>query len=145
MIILKRLLAVFLALMALVVGVHWIASPLYDNSSGDYPVWVILNWPMALGVVIALVVNFTRKRDLASSGSDAPVTRKYLEANIAFYASLLLALWFYWNWFYSLFPDNEPAAVGQIHLMMWAFINPVLSVPVMGATGFHLWRDAEEA
>ena len=142
--ILKRVLAVFLMLTALAAGVNWIATPLYDNSSG-YPVWVILDWPIALGVVIVLVVNFLRKRDLDSNGSGASVTRKYLEVNIAFYASLLLTLWFYWNWFYSLFPDNEPDAVEQIHLMMWAFIIPVLSVPVMGATGFHLWRDAEEA
>ena len=73
----------------------------------------------------------------------AGVTRAYLEVNLAFYASIVLALWWFWNWFYSLFPENEPEVFGLIHLEWWAFINPLMA-PVLGATGFHLWRAAPD-
>ena len=141
----NQILAVLLILMSVIVGVHWIASPLYDNSSGEYPVWVILNFPMAVLIIVCLITNTLRKRRLQTDATDGPVTRNYLETNVKFYASLVLTLWFFWNWFYALFPYNEPGLVGEIHLMMWAFINPVLTVPVFFATGAYLWRRSKGA
>lgn len=141
----NQILAALLILMSILVGVHWIASPLYDNSSGAYPVWVILNFPMAALIIVCLITNTLRKRRLSTEASDGAVTRNYLETNVKFYASLVLTLWFFWNWFYAFFPSNEPEAVGQIHLMMWAFINPVLTVPVFFATGAYLWRRSKGA
>ena len=61
MVILKRLIGVYLILIALAVSVNWIVTPLVDNSSGDYPIWVALNWFMAPAVTLALIVNVVRK------------------------------------------------------------------------------------
>ncbi len=138
---LKRLLAVVHIVLALAVSVNWIATPLYHDGSDSYPVWEVLNYFMAAAVVIALIVNFLYKRSLDGAGSDRPLTRQYFEANLAFYASIVLTLWFYWNFFGSLFPETESAAVGLIHLEMWTLTNP-LFVLVSGVTGFRLWRMA---
>ena len=139
--ILKRLLSVFFLLVAAAVAVNWVATPLYHDGTADYWVWEAMNWPMAVAVALALIVNVWRKFGPQSGDSGGSITRQYIEVNLAFYASIVLALWFYWNWFYSLFPDSEPEAVGLIHLQWWAFINPLV-VLVVGATGAHLWRDA---
>ncbi len=134
----QRLVSVFLVVVALAVAINWLASPIIDNSSGDYNIWGVLNWFMAAATAIVLAVNVMRKVKLPSNGS---ITREYLEVNVSFYASLLLALWYYWNWFNALFPENEPGVVGTIHLAYWGLIDPLL-VLVVGATGFHVWRHA---
>ena len=138
--ILKRLLSLFFLLVAAAVAVNWVATPLYHDGTADYWVWEAMNWPMAVAVALALVANAMRKFGLQSGDSGGAITREYLEVNLAFYASIVLALWFYWNWFYSLFPESEPEAVGLIHLQWWAFINPLV-VLVLGATGARLWRE----
>ena len=73
--------------------------------------------------------------------SDGSLNRQYFEVNLAFYASIVLVLWYYWNFFGSLFPETESAAVGLIHLEMWTLVDP-LFVLVSGVTGFRLWRMA---
>ena len=138
---LKRLLAVVHIVLALAVGVNWIATPLYHDGSDSYPIWVFLNYFMAAAVLIALIVNFLSKRALDGEDSDGSLSRQYFEVNLAFYASIVLTLWFYWNFFGSLFPETESAVVGLIHLEMWTLVNP-LFVLVSGVTGFRLWRMA---
>lgn len=139
--ILKRVLAVIHIVLAIAVGLNWIATPLYHDGSDSYPVWEFLNYFMAATVLVALIVNFLSKRALDREKSDGSLNRPYFEANLAFYASIVLALWYYWNFFGSLFPETESAAVGLIHLEMWTLINP-LFVLTTGVTGFRLWRMA---
>ena len=139
--ILIRVLAVVHIVLAFAVGLNWIATPLYHDGSDSYPVWEFLNYFMAVAVLIALIVNFLSKRALDREPSDGALTRQYFEVNLAFYASIVLALWYYWNFFGSLFPETESAAVGLIHLEMWTLVDP-LFVLVSGVTGFRLWRMA---
>ena len=139
--ILQRVLAVVHIVLAFAVGLNWIATPLYHDGSDSYPVWEFLNYFMAVAVLIALIVNFLSKRALDRDESDGSLTRRYFEVNLAFYASIVLVLWYYWNFFGSLFPETESAAVGLIHLEMWTLVDP-LFVLVSGVTGFRLWRMA---
>ena len=139
--ILKRMAAVVLIATAVFVGINWVATPLFDNSSGEYPVWKIIEAPLAACWVILLIANAYRKFMLSKSDTQQVITREYLEANLAFYITLLLALWFYWNYFSVLFPQNEPEIVGRIHLGWWPWINPPYAL-LAGHTGFRLWRDA---
>ena len=139
--ILQRVLGVIHIVLAFAVGLNWIATPLYHDGSDYYPVWVFLNYFMAVAVLIALIVNFLSKRALDNAESDGSLTRRYFEVNLAFYASIVLAMWYYWNFFGSLFPETESAAVGLIHLEMWTLVDP-LFVLVVGVTGFRLWRMA---
>ena len=141
---LKRIAAIYLILVAAVAGVHWIIVPLYDNSSGDYPVWVFLNWFMASAILVALDRNIRGKLALGGSDPDAPLTGKRVQVNLLFYATIVLTLWYFWNWFYGFFPQNEPPVVGLVHLEMWTLINP-LFVLTIGVTGFSLWEEAVSA
>ena len=57
--ILIRAAAAYLVLLAAVVAVNFIVTPLY-HPGGDEPftVWEILNWFMAVGMVIALAASY---------------------------------------------------------------------------------------
>ena len=140
---LKKIAAIYLILVAAVAGVHWIIVPLYDNSSGDYPVWVFLNWFMASTIIVALDRNIRGKLALRGSDPDAPLTGRRVQVNLLFYATIVLTLWYFWNWFYGFFPQNEPPVVGLVHLEMWTLINP-LFVLTIGVTGFSLWQESGE-
>ncbi len=141
---LKRILAVILVAIAIVVAVNWMITPVYHDGSAEYPVWKVVNWFMAFAVIVSLLVNFTRKRALGNGRADSPITREYLEANLAFYASLLLVPWFFTNFFtYDLFPNNMPAVAMESKDVWWEFIDGLFML-VAGTTGCHLWRDASE-
>ena len=142
---LQRLLAIYLLAVSLAVAINWIATPLYHDGTANYWVWEVLNWFMAAGALLLLGVNSLRKRQLCrrEEGSTA-ISRDYLEVNLAFAASIVLTLWYFWNWFASLNPGSEPEVVGLVHLEWWAFINP-MSVLLHAYTGAFLWRNAGAA
>lgn len=142
---LKRILGFVLLATAVVVGINWVITPIHHDGSPQYPVWKVVNWFMAFSVVVALIANIARKRAVGSDGADSPITREYLEANVAFYASLLLAPWFFTNFLtYDFFIDNIPAAGIEAKDVWWEFIDG-LFVLVAGSTGCHLWRSAPDS
>ena len=61
--------AVYLILLAVVVAVNFVATPLY-HPGGDEPftVWEILNWFMAAGIVITVAATYMEKRRVDGSG-----------------------------------------------------------------------------
>ena len=124
-----RIVAAYQMLMAAAVGVHFIITPLY-HPGGDEPftAWLVLNWFMAVSVVIVLLGSFARKRRMDAEEAD---TRTSLEVNIVFYAALGLFLWFFWNWFGALTDQGNGT--------LWAFIDP-LFVLVVGPAGLRIWR-----
>lgn len=128
-----RIVAAYQLLMAVAVGVHFIITPLY-HPGGDEPftVWLVMNWFMAVSVVLALLGSFARKRRMDAEETD---TRTSLETNIVFYAALGLFLWFFWNWFGALTDQGNGT--------LWAFIDP-LFVLVVGPAGLRIWRATGE-
>ena len=70
----KRILGVFLVATGLAAAVLLMATPLIHDGSADYPLWKILNWFMAAGVVVVLVTAFLGKRALG--GSEADTTKR---------------------------------------------------------------------
>ena len=117
--------------MAVAVGVHFIITPLY-HPGGDEPftAWEVMNWFMAVSVVLVLLGSFARKRRMDAGEAD---TRTSLEVNVVFYAALGLFLWYFWNWF-GVFTDQGNGT-------LWAFIDP-LFVLVVGPSGLRIWRGA---
>ena len=81
---------------------------------------------MASTIIVALDRNIRSKLALRGSDPDAPLTGRRVQANLLFYATIVLTLWFFWNWFYGFFPQNEPDVVGLVHLEMWTLINPIV-------------------
>ena len=130
--ILVRSAAAYLVLLAVVIAVNFIVTPLY-HPGGDEPftVWEILNWFMAVGMVIALAAGYADKRRVDADGSAD--LKRCLEANTLFYGTVALFILFFWNWFGSLSPNNE--ADGQY----WAVIDTLMPI-VLGVTGCRMWR-----
>ena len=85
--ILIRAAAAYLVLLAAVVAVNFIVTPLY-HPGGDEPftVWEILNWFMAVGMVIALAGSYVEKRRVDGDGSAD--LKRYLEAHAVFYGAV---------------------------------------------------------
>ena len=131
----RKLLAVFLLAVALVVAVHFVFGSFYREALDTIDVWSILDWPIALGTLVALVVNFQRKRAL-DRGPDAAESREYIAANAALYLTALTALWFFSNWFNFLNVGAEGETTAN--MVVWALVDPLV-VLVLGATGRMLW------
>lgn len=137
MIIARALVAAGLMLVAVVVAAHFILTPFYQDVMNIDRMWFVLNWFMAAASIIALVVNYHRYKATGAQSGDGAVDRQYLKVNAALLSSLLLVIWFFWNWF-----DDLTVASGSqsdIRLIMWSIIDP-LFVLVTGATGLHVWR-----
>ena len=137
--ILRKLLAVFLIGVALLVAVHFVFNSFYRETLDTIDVWSILDWPIALAIAIAIVVNVRRKRAL-DRGSEQGLDREYVEANSALYATALVALWFYSNWFNFLNVGSEGESAAN--LVVWALVDALI-VLVLSVTGGHLWRADE--
>ena len=132
--ILIRVVAAYLVLVAVSVGVHFIITPLY-HPGGDAPffAWEVHNWFMAVGMVLALAGSYAAKRSVDADGSAD--LKRYLEANTVFYAAAAVFLLFFWNWFSALSPNDS--ADGQF----WVVIDTLMPI-VMGVTGCRMWRDS---
>jgi hypothetical protein len=136
--IVRQLLAVYLWLVAIAVAFQFMVSPLYPESVPGTDVWRVLDWFMMVAVVIAVLANFIRKRT-ADRGDETGVTREYLEANVMFYGTALLTLWFFYNWF-----DFLMVGTGQTdpNWNLWNIIDALLPL-ITGVTGCYVWRCKE--
>lgn len=135
--IVKRLLAAYLVAIATAVALHFIFASFYRDAVDTGQLWNILNWFMAVAVLVTLIVRYLGKVKLDRQGSDGSVTRKYLEVNAALYLAAVLTIWFFWNWFDDLMVGADSQS--DIRLILWAFIDP-LFVLIVGTTGCRLWQ-----
>ena len=133
----RKLLAVFCLAVALLVAVHFVFNSFYRDLLDTVDVWGILDWPIALAIVIALIVHFQRKRALDRQRTEQAITREYVETTVATYVTAILALWFFSNWFNFLNFGTEGEST--VNSIIWALVD-VLVVLVSSATGSFLWR-----
>ena len=99
----SRAIAVCIIAVGALTGLHFIATVIYHDGSPEYPLWEAWNWVMAVAFVP--MIAFTLRDKMAmqrdSDGADGPVTRRYLETNVLFYAVAGLAISFFWNWLWG--------------------------------------------
>ena len=144
---LLQLVAFYLIGVALAVAAYFVVNPFHAESFNPENVWRILNILMAVGLVVALVFNFQRKHRM-DAHVDEVMTRRYFEANLAFYGTVGVALLFFHNYFSLLsFGQAGALGIGEPTLnhqawVIWAAVDTLLPL-VLGATGFAMWRDAE--
>ena len=131
---LRKPLSTLLGLMAAAVLVHFVLSPFYEDALDPLSVWHVLNWFMALGVLIALAVTYLHKRDTTPDTG----TNAFICVNVAFYAASVLAILFFWNWFDDLTVGEEGQS--QTRRFFWVFINTMFVI-LMGTLSAHLWKD----
>ena len=131
--VLRKPVAVYLALSALVVLLHFWLGPFYPESWDEGDIWTVLNGFMAAGIIVTLAYTFSYKRGVDSDAG----TLAHVCAYTAFYAAVVLAVLFVWNWF----DDLTAGADGQsaTRLIYWPIINTMYIV-FTGTVGWHLWR-----
>ena len=131
---LRRIIGVAQILVSLVVAVQFIAWRLYE--SGD--VWAILDYVMFVAILLAFYFNLERKRKSDASG-ESGISREYLESNVMYFATMVLAALFLFNWLNLLV--NGAMAVGEevMHDVVWVVVD-IMIIVVSGATGGYLLR-----
>ena len=82
----NRIIPVFLFVMAVAVGLNLILTPVYHDGSDNYAIWKIMNWPMAVGVAIALIAGYIRYRAAKREDADS---MKSLRATLVFYGAIV--------------------------------------------------------
>ena len=133
----KRVLAVFLVATAVAVALNLILTPVYHDGSAEYPVWKIVNWFMAAGVLVALAVSMQRR----TRGSGGAGALKEMQAGMLRYGAIVLTMLFFWEWFWTLNPDSETGDAVTSHTVYFPIVD-ALFVVVALATGRRLWSDS---
>ncbi len=130
----RRIIGVVHILVSLVVAVQFIAWRLYD--SGD--VWYVVNYISLVAIVLAFYFNWERKRKHDAS-SETGITQEYIESNVMYYATIILAALFLFNWLNLLV--NGASEIGEevMHDVVWVVVD-IMIIVVSGATGGYLLR-----
>ena len=146
---LKKLVAVYLVGLATAVAVYFIIGGFLPDDFDSLSVWEILDILMIVGLGLALLFNYGRKRREGGRDPGEPVTRRYLEVNILFYFTAGITILFLHNWFalLGLGADNlgAPDATGNHQRwVIWAVVDTLLPI-TLGVTGCHVWADSSSA
>ena len=137
----KRISGAVLVVMALVVAVHTVVEPLYHTSTEDSPyspAWGIIGWLMFVPLALGVAFGYARKKAAESGGSDGPVTRELLAANVHFYGGLFLGIMFLLNWFAQITPTFT-AIGGDTISLAWMILDAGLPL-LWGSMGVCLLR-----
>ena len=110
-----RVAAGFLVVTRAAVAVNLAATPLYHDGAFEYPVWEVLNWFMAVGVVAVLAAVFL---DRHTQGSRGKVVVGAPES-VAWFSTARLC-WlpcFSGSGFWTLYHDSETGDAVTSHLV----------------------------
>ena len=138
---LKKLAGAYMIVIAVVVAVYFIINTVLGESIDDFDVqgvWYVLDVLMLIGLVLALVFNYMRKREEDGSGSGGGVTRQYLEINLAFYLTAAITILFLHNWLSLLALGGDSLDGNHQAWVIWAFVDVMLPL-TLGTTGCRLW------
>ena len=130
---LQRVLGGYLMVIALAVAVNFIITPFFFDNESGYPIWDVLDYFMAVAILIAFAASCWDKWSLCKEGDEADLKR-YVSVNVAFFATGVLLLLFFSNWAAHLV-KHETLEDWTI----WAIIDAILP-PILGAAGLRLWR-----
>ena len=135
----KKLAAIYMMVVAAVVGVFFVVNPLLNESIDVSSVWYVLDVLMLIGLGAALIVNSARKWTEGGRDPNLPVTRRYVEINTAFYLTVGVTILFLHNWFSFLAFGEDSLDGNHQAWVIWAVVDVLLPV-TLGLTGYRLWR-----
>ena len=140
----QKLVGAYLVIVGVAVAVFFIVNTLLDDAIDVTAIWQILDVLMAIGLVLALIYNYQRKRDVESGDEADSITRPYLESNALFYLTAAVTIIFFHSWF-SLLANGADYLDGNHQAwVIWAFVDTLLPV-TFGVTGCRLWREASSS
>ena len=141
--VLRMLLALVLMFCAIAVSLQFVLGPLYsDIGQAELAVWYYLDMLMAFSIAATLLVQLQRKRAADRTRGDT-LNRERLEANVMFFLSLLVSLWFFRNWF-DFLSSNPIGDQSVATSVIWYILDPLLVI-LVGLTGVRLWRASAPA
>lgn len=137
---LKKVIGVFLILVAAVVAIHTVLEPLYYTSTDEHPyndsVWLYINILAAISLVLGIIISFVRKNSISENSS----VQEYITANTLFYGFMFAAIFFFWNWFGLINPGQDYTPTkSDTGAMVWIIFDAILPL-LNGALGMHLLR-----
>ncbi|MDE2940547.1 MAG: hypothetical protein OXR67_16755 [Chloroflexota bacterium] len=136
--VLRMLLALVLMFCAIAVSLQFVLGPLYSGiGQAELAVWYYLDMLMAFSIVATLLVQLQRKRAADRIRGDS-LNRERLEANVMFFLALLVALWFFRNWF-DFLSSNPIGDQSVATIVIWYILDPLLVI-LVGLTGIRLWH-----
>lgn len=123
--ILTRLIGAYLLLTAIAVALLLMITPLIHDGSPDYPYWTILNYFMALGAPLMLVLTFLYRWRLDPGSTD-----NYTCAivNGLFYGSVVLVMLFFWQYFWLLDTSSETGDAALSHTVYFPLMDAIYVV-----------------
>ncbi len=123
--ILTRLFGAYLLLTGIAVALLLIITPLIHDGSPDYPIWEILNYFMALGAILMVVLTFLYRWQL-----DPKATDNYTcaIANGLFYGSVVLVMLFFWQYFWLLDTSSETGDAATSHTIYFPLVDAIYVV-----------------
>ena len=130
----KRIIGALLILFSIVIAAQFIAWRLYD--SGD--VWTVVNYISLVAIALAFYFNWERKRKSEASG-ETGVTREYIESNVLYFATMILAALFLFNWLNLLVNGAKDVGEEVMHDVVWVVVD-IMIIVVSGATGGYLLK-----
>ncbi len=137
--VMKRALAIILAMISLALGTHFVAGEIYGvYVAGSHLVWDYLNLFIAFAVVVTLAYHYNRKRSLDRQHRDDSVSFNYLATNFMLFAAMFLTFWFFANWFEELNTNGEPP--GAVVGFVWIAFNASFVI-LGGITAWQLWQN----
>ena len=138
----KKLFGAYLIGVATVVAVWFIINSFFTDSFNTLNVWYTLDVLMLIGLTIALIFNYARKREEeAGREPGEPVSRRHLEVNVGFYLTAGITILFLHNWFSLLANGSDSLDGNHQAWVIWAVVDTLLPL-VLGVTGCAMWRDA---
>ena len=132
----KRIIGYYLLATALAAALLLIVTPLIHDGSPDYPLWQILNWFMAVGAVVILIAGFAARR---AQGCEKVDTLERLRVSLVFYGAIVLAMLFFWEWFWTLNPDSETGEAVTSHLVYFPLVDSLFTVLAF-IVGKRMWN-----
>ncbi len=136
-----KVVGAYMVALAVAVAGFFIINSFLVDSIDVLAVWYVLDVLMVIGLGLALAFNYLHKREVGSRDPDQPVTRGYLEANVAFFLTAGVTVLFLHNWFSLLAEGGDSLDGNHQAWVIWAAVDVLLPL-VLGVTGCRLWRQA---
>ncbi len=132
----KKLVGAYLVIVGVAVAVLFIVDSLPQDSIDVVSIWQVLDILMFIGLVLALIFNYIRKREVETGDGNGSVSRPYLESNVLFYLTAGVTILFLHNWLSFLANGADS--------LIWAAVDTLLPI-AFGVSGCRLWREASNS
>lgn len=138
--VLRMLMGLLLIFCGIAVSMQFILGPIYSGiGQAELAVWYYLDMLMAVSIAITVSVQLQRKRAADRIRADT-LNRERLEANVMFFLSLVVAIWFFRNWF-DFLSSSPIGDQSTATMVIWYILDPILAI-LVGLTGIRMWRNS---